>query len=227
MNLSAVYPSGELHEDVESRQLCPPGAPRPSPKTSRLSVWQASYSLVRIPGDRALGRCARAWCKEVAALIQGTAAHAAEVDDGFRDAMLHLGAATIAAALAAAQSVGANGPEFLRGVVLGYKVSTRVGVAVGRAHYRYCHNTGTMGCFGAAAAAGALLGLDEAAFAHALAMAGTFTAGRSRRSDRMRWPSRGTPAAQQKPGSWQRSWPRAACAARSRSSMSRAVWAGP
>ena len=32
MNLSAVYPSGELHEDVESRRLCPPGAQRPSPK---------------------------------------------------------------------------------------------------------------------------------------------------------------------------------------------------
>ena len=32
-----------------------------------------------------------------AALIQGTAAHAAEVDDSFRDAMYHPGAATIAA----------------------------------------------------------------------------------------------------------------------------------
>ena len=32
MNLSAVYPSGELHEDVESRRLCPPGAQRASPK---------------------------------------------------------------------------------------------------------------------------------------------------------------------------------------------------
>ena len=32
MNLSAVYPNGDLHEDVESRQLRPPGAARPSPK---------------------------------------------------------------------------------------------------------------------------------------------------------------------------------------------------
>ena len=32
MKLSAVYPNGELHEDVESRRLCPPGAQRPSPK---------------------------------------------------------------------------------------------------------------------------------------------------------------------------------------------------
>lgn len=112
-----------------------------------------------------------------AALIQGTAAHAAEVDDSFRDAMYHPGAATIAAALAVAQSTGASGPEFLRAVVLGYEISTRIGVVMGRPHYKYWHNTGTMGSFGAAAAAASLLKLDEAAFAHALAIAATFTAG--------------------------------------------------
>jgi len=112
-----------------------------------------------------------------AALIQGTAAHAAEVDDSFRDAMYHPGAATIAAALAMAQTVGASGPEFLRAVVAGYEVSTRIGVVMGRPHYKYWHNTGTMGSFGAAAAAASLLKLDEAAFANALAIAATFTAG--------------------------------------------------
>lgn len=129
--------------------------------------------------DRGTARLARgrAATPRAAALIQGTAAHAAELDDSFRDAMVHPGASTIAAALAAAQSVGASGLEFLRAVVLGYEVSTRIGVAMGRAHYRHWHNTGTVGTFGAAAAAGHLLGLDEAAFANALAMAGTFTAG--------------------------------------------------
>ena len=112
-----------------------------------------------------------------AALIQGTAAHAAEVDDSYRDAMYHPGAATIAAALAVAQSVGASGPEFLRAVVLGYEISTRIGVVMGRPHYKYWHNTGTMGSFGAAAAAASLLKLDELAFAHTLAIAATFTAG--------------------------------------------------
>jgi len=121
-----------------------------------------------------LGRSATA---RAAALINGTAAHAAEVDDSFRDAMYHPGAATIAAALAAGQDVGANGLEFLRGVVLGYEVSTRIGVVMGRPHYKYWHSTGTIGSFGAAAAAGCLLSLDEAAFAHALATAATFAAG--------------------------------------------------
>ena len=112
-----------------------------------------------------------------AALINGTAAHAAEIDDSFRDAMYHPGAATIAAALAATQDVDADGARFLRAVVLGYEVSTRIGVVMGRSHYRFWHSTGTIGTFGAAAAAGALLGLDEDAFAHALATSATFAAG--------------------------------------------------
>lgn len=122
----------------------------------------------------ARGRSATA---RTAALINGTAAHAAEVDDSFRDAMYHPGAATIAAALATGQDVGASGLDFLRGVVLGYEVSTRIGVVMGRPHYEFWHSTGTVGSFGAAAASAGLMALDEAAFAHALATAATFAAG--------------------------------------------------
>ncbi|NYG35084.1 MmgE/PrpD family protein [Sphaerotilus montanus] len=130
--------------------------------------------LDRGPARLARGRAATT---RAAALLNGTAAHAAEVDDSFRDAMVHPGAATIAAALAVAQANGAHGAEFLRAVVVGYEVSTRIGVVMGRPHYRHWHNTGTMGSFGAAAAAASLLRLNEVAFAHALALAGTFTAG--------------------------------------------------
>lgn len=112
-----------------------------------------------------------------AALVQGAAAHAAEVDDSFRDAMYHPGAATIAAALAVAQAHGAGGGRFLRAVVAGYEISTRIGMVMGRAHYRHWHNTGTVGTFGAAAAAAEVLELDAPAFAHALATAATFASG--------------------------------------------------
>ncbi|MDR3455330.1 MAG: MmgE/PrpD family protein [Rhodoferax sp.] len=112
-----------------------------------------------------------------AALLNGTAAHAAEIDDSYRDAMYHPGAATIAAALAAGHERNATGLQFLRGVVLGYEVSTRIGVVMGRPHYKFWHSTGTVGTFGAAAAAAALLELDESAFAHALATGATFAAG--------------------------------------------------
>lgn len=119
----------------------------------------------------------RASTARTASLINGAAAHAAEVDDSFRDAMYHPGAATIAAALAAGQDLGVSGLEFLRGVVLGYEVSTRIGVVMGRPHYQFWHSTGTVGSFGAAAAVGGLLRLDGPAFAHALATAATFAAG--------------------------------------------------
>ena len=122
----------------------------------------------------ALGRRASV---RLAALINGAAAHTAEVDDIFRDGIYHPGAPTIAAALALAQARGISGEEFLRAVVVGYEISTRIGAAMGRAHYKYWHNTGTIGCFGACAAAAELLKLDAQRFAHALATVTTFSAG--------------------------------------------------
>ena len=100
----------------------------------------------------ALGRRATI---RAAALINGSAAHTVEVDDIFRDGIYHPGAPTIPAALALAQARRATGEAFLRGVIVGYEISTRIGAAMGREHYRYWHNTGTIGCFGAAAAASA------------------------------------------------------------------------
>src|ERR1700687_4869767 len=112
-----------------------------------------------------------------AALINGSAAHTVEVDDIFRDGIYHPGAPTIAAALALAQARGASGEGFLRAVIVGYEISTRIAAAMGRAHYKYWHNTGTIGCFGACAASAELLGLDRTRFAHALATVATFSAG--------------------------------------------------
>ena len=122
----------------------------------------------------ALGRKAT---MRAAALINGAAAHTMEVDDIFRDGIYHPGAPSIPAALALAQARGASGAQFLRAVIVGYEISTRIGAAMGRAHYRYWHNTGTIGCFGAAAAAAEVLHLDRAGFAHALATVATFCAG--------------------------------------------------
>jgi 2-methylcitrate dehydratase PrpD len=122
----------------------------------------------------ALGRKAT---MRAAALINGAAAHTTEVDDIYRDGIYHPGAPTIPAALALAQARGASGEQFLRAVVVGYEISTRIGAAMGRAHYKYWHNTGTIGCFGACAAAAELLQLDAARFAHALATVTTFSAG--------------------------------------------------
>jgi 2-methylcitrate dehydratase PrpD len=106
------------------------------------------------------------------ALINGTAAHTVEVDDIFRDGIYHPGAPTIAAA----HALGAGRQNFLRAIIVGYEISTRIGATMGRAHYKYWHNTGTIGCFGACAAAAEVLNLSRKEFAHALATVTTFAA---------------------------------------------------
>lgn len=125
-----------------------------------------------------------------AALVNGTAAHVVEFDDIFRDAIYHPGAPVIAAALATAQQVGASGSQLITAVVVGYEISTRIAVALSPAHYKYWHTTGTVGAFGAAAAAATILELDAARIAHALATSATFTAGLQQafRSDAMSKP---------------------------------------
>ena len=122
----------------------------------------------------ASGRCATL---RAAALINGAASHAVEFDDIYRDAGYHPGSPTISAALAAAQARGISGEKFLRGVIVGYEVSTRIGEAVMPSHYAYWHTTGTVGSFGAAAAVATILGCTREQFMHALATVGTFAAG--------------------------------------------------
>jgi 2-methylcitrate dehydratase PrpD len=137
--------------------------------------------------ELALGRKATV---RTAALINGTAAHTVEVDDIFRDAIYHPGAPTIASALAAAQDVGATGEAFLKAIIVGYEISCRIGQTMGKAHYKYWHNTGTIGTFGATAAAASIYRLDAPRFAHALATCTTFAAGLQQafRSDSMSKP---------------------------------------
>lgn len=126
----------------------------------------------------------------LAALINGSAAHSAEVDDIYREAIFHPGAPTIAAALALAQPRRLSGAVLLRALIVGYEICTRIGATMGRAHYARWHNTGTVGSFGAAAAAAEVLQLDATRFAHALATVATFAAGLQQafRSDSMSKP---------------------------------------
>ena len=155
----------DLHAAMLSGAVSPPAT---------LLEQALAEELDRGAARLALGRQATV---RAAALINGAAAHTTEVDDIYRDGIYHPGAPTIPAALALAQARGATGAQFLRAVVVGYEISTRIGAAMGRAHYRYWHNTGTIGCFGACAAAAELLQLDAARFAHALATVTTFSAG--------------------------------------------------
>ncbi|WP_222566161.1 MmgE/PrpD family protein [Novilysobacter antarcticus] len=112
-----------------------------------------------------------------ALLVNGALGNVLEMDDVHRGAILHAGPVVIPVALAAAESVGATPQQFLDAVVRGYEATIRVGRALGRDHYRYWHPTSTAGAFGAAAAAGSVLGLDADALADALGTAGSRTGG--------------------------------------------------
>jgi len=114
-----------------------------------------------------------------AALANGAAAHALEMDDTHQEGSIHLGVTVWSAALAAAELTGASGASVLRAGVAGYEVAARLAMAINfAAHYRRgFHPTGTCGAFGAAAAAAVVLGLDAAALATALGIAGSQAAG--------------------------------------------------
>src|SRR5258705_343805 len=126
-----------------------------------------------VPPATLLKKALRADDPRTVALINGSAAHTVEVDDIYRDGIYHPGAPTIAAA----HALGFERPNFLRSVIVGYEISTRIGALMGRAHYKYWHNTGTIGCFGGTAAAAEMLQLPADKFAHALATVATFAAG--------------------------------------------------
>ena len=112
-----------------------------------------------------------------AALVNGTMAHAVEMDDVHKGAIIHPGAVIVPAALAIAEREGADGQALITAVVVGYDVAIRLGECVGQSHYRYWHTTGTCGTLGAAAAACKVLGLDEEATLNALGNAGDQAAG--------------------------------------------------
>jgi 2-methylcitrate dehydratase PrpD len=107
-----------------------------------------------------------------AALANGMLAHADETDDSHAPSRTHPGCAVIPAALAVAESVRASGLDFLHAVVLGYDIAARINYALDpealAASGRSTHSFG--GCFGAGAAAGALLGLDERQVRHLLSL---------------------------------------------------------
>jgi 2-methylcitrate dehydratase PrpD len=113
-----------------------------------------------------------------AALVNGTSAHAFELDD-YHNAKLHPGAVVIPAALAMAEQRQSSGEQLLTAIAAGYEVMIRSSLALepSAARLRGWHLTGACGPFGAAAACAVLMGLDAERTAWALGLAGTQGAG--------------------------------------------------
>jgi aconitate decarboxylase len=114
-----------------------------------------------------------------AALVNGTQVQGFELDDVHRTAVLHVGAVTLPALIAAAEShVELSGRDFLTAAVAGYEIGPRVGLCMGQEHIgQGWHSGATVGVFSAVAGAARALSLDAGATVHALGIAGTQSSG--------------------------------------------------
>lgn len=110
------------------------------------------------------------------ALVHGTAAHALDFDDVHLRSRVHPSAPVLPVVWALGG--GSTGRESALAFLAGVEVQSRLARAMGEGHYAAgWHNTATLGCFGAAAAAARLLGLDLAQTGAALGLAATMAAG--------------------------------------------------
>jgi 2-methylcitrate dehydratase PrpD len=106
-----------------------------------------------------------------AALVNGFASNALDIDDGYREVKGHPGACVLPVALAAAEmSPVISGREFLTALVIGYEIGIRAGL-IRHATYHTYHSSGSWGAIGGAAAAGKLFGLSRDKLYQALGVA--------------------------------------------------------
>jgi 2-methylcitrate dehydratase PrpD len=108
-----------------------------------------------------------------AAFANAACAHALDMDDGHRFGALHPGTVIIPAALAAAELSKASARELITGIVVGYEIMIRIGMAINPSSLnRGFHATGITGPFGAAAAAASIMKLNREETIGALGLAG-------------------------------------------------------
>ncbi len=129
--------------------------------------------------SRVLGPGFPAVTAPAAALANGGLAHAFELDSLTRPgAGVHPGASLLPPALAIAQQQGAGGRALIAAFVAGAETMVRIGRATFHSNEeRGFHAPGTTGPFGAAVAAGHLLGIGAKEMANALGIAGSLAAG--------------------------------------------------
>ena len=112
----------------------------------------------------------------LAALVNGTAAHALDFDDNFMPGMSHASAVLVPALLALGQ--GVSGADLVTAYLVGLEAQALVGQGVAPEHYvAGWHGTSTIGTVGTAAGCAHLLGLDHAGIAQAMSLAVSMASG--------------------------------------------------
>ena len=109
-----------------------------------------------------------------ASLLNGISSHIFDFDDTDLRTIVHPAGPVAPALLAFSEYRPFSGADFLHALIVGVEVECRIANAVYPQHYDIgWHITGTVGPFGAAAAAGKVLGLSEQQMVWALGLAAT------------------------------------------------------
>jgi 2-methylcitrate dehydratase PrpD len=170
-------PEGVLHAGERTVANALPLAVAAAELPATRIALETAAELGNAPEATVLGS-GRRLSPQWAAFVNGVAVHVEDFDDTHLETVIHPGAPVVPAALAMAERVGASGVEMLDAVLVGIEVALRVGIGVSPSHFdRGWHLTATTGHFGAAAAAGRLLGLDIVAMSNALGIVATQAAG--------------------------------------------------
>ena len=131
---------------------------------SELAPGHAALAFARAYGGKAVSTVIgdTLLCGPIeAAMVNGTMGHADETDDTLAPGPWHPGCNVVPAAFALGEQFGVSGTHFLRAVVLGYDIGTRVMAAIGpgmAGSHKLPYGIG--GVFGAAAAGGCVAGFD-------------------------------------------------------------------
>jgi 2-methylcitrate dehydratase PrpD len=153
-----------------------------------LMLVGAKEPLIRILTEEALSQggiaessavaCAARLPAQWAATINSAAGHVLAYDDVNMVIPGHGTAVAWPAVFALAERDGRSGTDVIAAYVAGFETVAAIGALVEPSHYdRGFHASATIGTFGAAAAAGHLLGLKGETFAQAISLAGSMAAG--------------------------------------------------
>jgi 2-methylcitrate dehydratase PrpD len=152
LNWIGVAVGGSQHETVE--RAIAALAPFAGPKQASLLGRREQFDIM------------------TAAFINGVSSHIFDFDDTHLKTVIHPAGPVVSAILALSEYQPVSGKDFLNALVLGVETECRIGNAVYPNHYDIgWHITGTAGVFGAAAAAGKLMGLTEQQMVWALGLA--------------------------------------------------------
>ena len=150
------------------------------------SVEEGSQILARVSGELAPGGDGtvlgqqRRLAYPFAALVNGFQSHVLDYDSTYNPGRttVHGNAPVWPAVFATGEWRHASGRDALVAFIVGWESQVRIALGAGRAHYDIgWHVTGTVGHFGAAAAAARLMRLDAEGVVRALGTAGTQAAG--------------------------------------------------